>query len=80
MPDRLPAVPPRVLEKRCTGCGACLAACRPKVIQMLHLDDGRKRALIDANACQLHGDCVAACPHEAIFVWKWKTSSIQSPA
>jgi NAD-dependent dihydropyrimidine dehydrogenase PreA subunit len=71
LPERRPAVPPVVLEKRCTGCGACISACRPKVIEMRHREDGRKLAFVHADGCQLHGDCLAACPHEALFAWKW---------
>jgi NAD-dependent dihydropyrimidine dehydrogenase PreA subunit len=39
---------------------------------MLHLEDGRKRASVDPDHCQLNGECVAACPHEAFFVLRWK--------
>lgn len=72
--DRHPAHPPVVMPARCTGCGACIAACRPDAIVMAQEESGRKHAQIKKDRCQLAGDCVVACPHEAIFVLSWKVA------
>jgi heterodisulfide reductase subunit A-like polyferredoxin len=72
--ERRPAVPPQVLLDRCTGCGACVAACIPDAISLLVMESGAKKAHVEAVACHLHGDCLAACPHEALFAWKWQHS------
>lgn len=69
---RLPTVPPAVMIDRCTGCGACIAVCRPRAISMEVLENGRKHALIHKEQCHMHGDCYVACPHNAIVVWRWK--------
>ncbi len=79
-PKRFPAVPPTVLDRKCTGCGACVAACQPDAIHLELLEDGRKRAQVNAELCRLHGDCLVACPHEALFVWKWQHSDHRHPA
>lgn len=73
MPET-PRRPPAVLADRCTGCGACVAACRPDAIHLSPLPDGRKRAVVDEDVCQLHGDCLRACPHDALWVpaGKWR--------
>lgn|GEM_PF-3245352 len=78
-PKRHPAVPPTVLDRKCTGCGACVAACQPDAIHLEQLESGRKRAHVDAELCRLHGDCLVACPHEALFVWKWRPSHVHPP-
>lgn len=72
MAERRPAVTPQVMVDRCTGCGACLAACTARAISMEHLANGRKHAVIHGGLCELHGDCHLACPHDVITVWKWQ--------
>jgi len=39
---------------------------------MEHLENGRKHALIHKESCHMRGDCLVACPHEAITVWRWR--------
>ncbi len=46
---------------RCTGCGACAAACPEKAVTVT--PDG---PVIDRKACLGCGLCVRACPHEAL--------------
>lgn len=46
---------------RCTGCGACAAACPEKAVTVT--PDG---PVIDRKICLGCGLCVRACPHEAL--------------
>jgi pyruvate formate lyase activating enzyme len=46
--------------EKCTGCGACVAACPEKAVR---IDDGRSRT--DQRRCKGRGECVTACPNEA---------------
>jgi dissimilatory sulfite reductase (desulfoviridin) alpha/beta subunit len=46
---------------RCTGCGACAAACPERLITLS--PDG---PVIDRRACLGCGLCARACPHEAL--------------
>jgi ferredoxin len=49
-------------EERCTGCGACAAACHEGAIGMV---DGKAR-LLREDYCDGLGDCLPACPADAI--------------
>lgn len=48
--------------KKCNGCGACAAACHEGAIEMI---DG-KAVLTRENYCDGLGDCLPACPVDAI--------------
>ncbi|MEJ2200020.1 MAG: 4Fe-4S binding protein [Desulfuromonadaceae bacterium] len=47
--------------EKCTGCGACLAACPVNAIRLEN-----DLALIDHSICDLDGICIPVCPVEAI--------------
>ena len=51
---------------KCTGCGACIAACpeqpEHKVLGLIH----DKAELISPTECIGHGACFTACPHGAL--------------
>ena len=49
-------------EEKCTGCGACAAACHEGAIAMV---DGKARLMRD-DYCDGLGDCLPACPADAI--------------
>ena len=49
-------------EEKCTGCGACAAACHEGAIAMV---DGKARLMRD-DYCDGLGDCLPACPVDAI--------------
>ena len=46
---------------RCTGCGACLTACRPKAIALI---DGK--AQVNAALCTGCEACISMCPEGAL--------------
>jgi ferredoxin len=53
----------------CTGCGACLAPCRPRAVTLETEHPGgfgARRAVVDPARCTGCGDCVPACPHAAL--------------
>ena len=52
----------KIDEEKCTGCGACAAACHEGAIQML----GGKAKLTREDYCDGLGDCLPACPAGAI--------------
>ncbi len=58
----------KILEDKCTGCGACLSACPFGAIELKG-----KLAVIKDN-CTLCGACVDVCPFEAIVLTKDKPS------
>ena len=57
---------PLIDPLKCTGCGACIAACpeQPfhKVLGLIH----DKAELISPTECIGHGACLTACPHGAL--------------
>ena len=57
---------PLIDSLKCTGCGACIAACREqafhKVLGLIH----DKADLISPTECIGHGACFIACPHGAL--------------
>ena len=52
----------RIDEEKCTGCGACAAACHEGAIKMI----GGKAKLTREDYCDGMGDCLPACPAGAI--------------
>lgn len=52
----------RIDEEKCSGCGACAAACHEGAIEMI---DGKAK-LTREDYCDGLGDCLPACPANAI--------------
>lgn len=52
----------KIDEEKCSGCGACAAACHEGAIAMV---DGKAR-LVREDYCDGLGDCLPACPTDAI--------------
>ncbi len=52
----------QIEEDRCTGCGACAAACHEGAIGMVN----GKAKLLREDYCDGLGDCLPACPADAI--------------
>ena len=49
-------------QEKCNGCGACAAACHEGAIAMV----GGKATLMRDDYCDGLGDCLPACPMDAI--------------
>ncbi|MBQ3527276.1 MAG: 4Fe-4S binding protein [Clostridia bacterium] len=52
----------RIDENKCSGCGACAAACHEGAIEMVN----GKAKLVREDHCDGLGDCLPACPVDAI--------------
>ncbi|MBI5249158.1 MAG: 4Fe-4S binding protein [Desulfomonile tiedjei] len=59
------AVRPRISEHSCTGCGACVAVCKERAIEMDPVTD---IAQLDLKKCLYCGQCVNICPTGALNV------------
>jgi len=56
-----------VEEKKCIGCGACIAACTYGAIEFRETRQGKK-AVVNPILCKGDGLCNAKCPSGAIFL------------
>ncbi len=54
----------RIDPEKCTGCGACAAACEEGAIRMV----GGKAVVADESCCDGLGACLPACPAGAISI------------
>jgi ferredoxin len=67
LPDktgRLPAID----QRRCTGCGRCVAACAPHLLS-LEIERWKKSAVLhNAERCTGCSACAVACPFHAIVM------------
>jgi len=52
---------PRVIEKKCIGCGSCAKICAHSAISFVD-----KKAVIDHNKCVGCGRCIGVCPVDAV--------------
>ncbi|MBU1172606.1 MAG: DUF362 domain-containing protein [Proteobacteria bacterium] len=62
-------VSPKVIRKKCVGCGECIAHCPATAISLT--DD--KKAIIDENTCIGCGECIVVCAAEAVQI-RWNQS------
>lgn len=53
---------PAVGEQACSGCGACVEACRESAVKLDH----RPQPVIEVQNCVACGQCVAACPNGSL--------------
>lgn len=51
-----------VAWRLCMGCGACVAACPEKNIQLVDVTDQGLRPVVNSAKCQKCGECVKVCP------------------
>lgn len=56
-------VSPKVIEKKCVGCGECAHHCSQEAILVVD-----KKACIDEDKCIGCGECILICPNESIQI------------
>ncbi|HNW28557.1 MAG TPA: 4Fe-4S binding protein [Spirochaetota bacterium] len=56
------AVQVRIDGSRCTGCGACVASCRERAMEL-----DRDDIPVINGRCLFCGDCIAPCPFDAVL-------------
>jgi uncharacterized Fe-S center protein len=63
-------ISPKVVRKRCVGCGHCLEWCPAGAIR---IDPEINKAVIDNKACVGCGECIVVCPQKAVNI-RWNES------
>ena len=63
-----PGWQPEIDSARCTGCGWCVAACRPHVLSLELIRWRKTSTLHDAERCTGCSDCAVACPFHVIHM------------
>ncbi len=65
-------------KEQCIGCGLCVSLCPYKAIQMLTMEDKKKRAETIVASCKACGICSAHCPTFAISMGGFTNEQIVS--
>ncbi|MBI4795021.1 MAG: DUF362 domain-containing protein, partial [Deltaproteobacteria bacterium] len=63
-------ISPKITEKRCTGCGECVAHCAQEAIQV---NPETQKAVIDPAKCIGCAECILVCPYANIQI-QWNES------
>ncbi len=63
-------ISPKVTEKKCTGCGECIAHCAQEAIG---INPETEKAVIDPTKCVGCGECILVCPYGNIQI-QWNES------
>jgi len=63
-------ISPKVMEKKCTGCGDCVAQCAQEAIA---LNPETEKAVIDPGKCVGCAECLLVCPYGNIQI-QWNES------
>ncbi len=58
-------ISPVVTEKKCTGCGDCVAVC---AVEAIHINPETEKAVIDPKKCVGCAECIATCPYGNIQI------------
>jgi uncharacterized Fe-S center protein len=58
-------VAPKILKKKCVGCGECVGHCSQRA---LSLNEDEKKAVLDTKKCIGCGECILICPESAIEI------------
>ncbi|MFA7342051.1 MAG: FAD-dependent oxidoreductase, partial [Candidatus Methanomethylophilaceae archaeon] len=67
-----------VNDKYCDGCGVCEGCCEYSAIEIVEVEPGKLRSVVNAGLCKGCGCCVAACPSGAMEQKGFKNSQIQA--
>ena len=59
---------PKILKKKCIGCGDCIAHCSQKALALVE-----EKATIDQKKCIGCGECIIICPNQAVQI-QWSQS------
>ncbi len=59
---------PKVVRKKCIGCGDCAGHCSQEAISVIN-----EKAVIDQEKCIGCGDCIIICPNSAVQI-QWNQS------
>ena len=59
---------PKVVKKKCIGCGDCAGHCSQEAISIIN-----EKAVIDQEKCIGCGDCIIICPNSAVQI-QWNQS------
>ena len=62
---------PKVVKKKCIGCGDCIAHCSQQALSLVE-----EKAAIDQQTCIGCGECIIICPNEAIQIQWSKSASV----
>ena len=63
-------ISPKITEKKCTGCGDCVAHCAQEAIS---INPETEKAVIDPAKCVGCGECILVCPYGNIQI-QWNES------
>lgn len=61
---------PKIIEKKCTGCGDCVAHCAQEAI---HINPETEKAVLDPAKCVGCAECILVCPYGNIQI-QWNES------
>lgn len=65
-------------KEECIGCGLCVSLCPYNTIQMVVMDDKKKKAETNVASCKACGICAAHCPTFAISMGGFTNEQINS--
>ena len=58
-------ISPMITEKKCTGCGECVAHC---AVEAIHINPETEKAVIDPKTCVGCAECISVCPYGNIQI------------
>ena len=58
-------VAPKIIKKKCVGCGECIGHCSQRA---LSLNEEEEKAVLDHKKCIGCGECILICPESAIEI------------
>ncbi|MCD1296383.1 disulfide reductase, partial [Methanocella sp. CWC-04] len=68
----------KVNDALCSGCGVCAGLCPYKAIDLIDLEEGKRKAYVNDAKCKGCGTCGGACPAKAISMQHFKDTQIRA--